>query len=59
MDYALINVASALGSVVGWLALSTSNYEGQGIALGAMGILAGIVFGFLATDPTRNGNLKT
>ena len=59
MDYALINVGSALGSIVGWLALSAFNYEGLGSALGAMGILAGIVFGFLAIDPTRAGNVKS
>lgn len=59
MDYALINVGSALGSVVGWLALSAFNYEGLGSALGAMGILAGIVLGFLAMDPTRAGNVKS
>jgi predicted MFS family arabinose efflux permease len=59
MDYALINVGSALGSVVGWLALSAFDYEGLGSALGAMGILAGIVFVFLAIDPTRAGNVKS
>jgi len=59
MDYALINVGSALGSVVGWLALSAFNYEGLGSALGSMGILAGIVFVFLAIDPTRAGNVKS
>jgi DHA1 family inner membrane transport protein len=59
IDYALINVGSALGSIVGWLVLSAFNYEGLGGVLGAMGILAGIVFGFLAIDPTRAGNVKS
>jgi hypothetical protein len=35
------------------LALLWFDYEGVGSVLGAMGILAALVFYFFATDPTR------
>ena len=51
---AVINVGSALGTMAGGLALLLLSYEGLGSVLGATGILAAIIFCFLAKDPTRS-----
>jgi predicted MFS family arabinose efflux permease len=54
IDTAVINVGSALGTMAGGLALLLLSYEGLGSVLGATGILAAIIFCFLAKDPTRS-----
>jgi len=54
MDTAVLNAGSAFGTVAGGLALIYPNYEGLGIALGAIGIAAAIVFSILAKDPTKS-----
>jgi len=52
VDTAAINLGSAVGTVVGGLALLSFDYEGLGIALGVMGVAAAVVFYFLTIDPT-------
>jgi len=54
IDTASINVGSALGTMAGGLALFYFDYEGLGSVLGAIGIVAAIVFGLLAKDPTKS-----
>jgi DHA1 family inner membrane transport protein len=56
IDTAAINLGSAFGTAFGGLALLSFGYEGLGIALGVMSVVAAVVFYFLTTDPTRNGN---
>jgi len=53
VDTAAINLGSALGTVVGGLALLSFDYEGLGMALGVMGVAAALVFHFLTIDPTQ------
>ena len=53
VDSAVVNLGSALGTVVGGLALLSFDYEGLGIVLGAMGVMSAFVFHFLTIDPTR------
>lgn len=53
VDSAAVNLGSAVGGAIGGLALLWFDYEGVGSVLGAMGILAALVFYFFATDPTR------
>jgi len=53
IDSAVINLGSALGTAVGGLALVSFDYEGLGIALGAMGVISAFVFHFLTIDTTR------
>jgi len=53
IDTAAINLGAAFGTTVGGLALLYFNYEGLGSTLGAMGIVAAVVFFFLAVDPTK------
>lgn len=52
IDTALINAGSAIGSTIGGLALLYLNYEGLGSVLGAVGIVAAVVFFLLTRDPT-------
>lgn len=54
IDTAVINIGSALGTVVGGVALLYLNYEGLGSILGAIGIVAAVVFSLLAKDPTKS-----
>jgi predicted MFS family arabinose efflux permease len=54
MDTAVINIGSALGTALGGLALLYFNYEGLGSVLGAIGIIAAVVFYLLAKDPTKS-----
>jgi len=54
IDSAALNLGSAIGTAVGGLVLLSFDYEGLGNALGAMGIVAAIIFHFLAIDPTKN-----
>jgi len=54
IDTASINVGSALGTMAGGLALFYFDYEGLGTVLGAIGIVAAIIFGLLAKDPTKS-----
>jgi predicted MFS family arabinose efflux permease len=53
IDTALLNVGSGLGSTVGGLALLFSGYQALGSALGAIGIIAALVFYQFAKDPTK------
>jgi len=53
INSAAMNLGSALGAALGGLALLLFDYEGLGSSLGAVGIVAAIVFHLLATDPTR------
>jgi MFS family permease len=53
VDSAAVNLGSAVGGAIGGLALLWFDYEGVGSVLGAMGVLAALVFYFFATDPTR------
>jgi predicted MFS family arabinose efflux permease len=53
IDTATINLGSAFGTALGGIALLSSGYEGLGIALGVMSVVAAVVFQVLATDPTR------
>lgn len=48
-------VGSTLGSSLGGLALLQFKYEGMGIILGVVGVVAALIFQFLAIDPTRPG----
>ena len=52
VDTAVINIGSALGTVVGGVALLYLNYEGLGSLLGAIGIVAAAVYFLLTKDPT-------
>ena len=54
IDTAVINIGSALGTMSGGLALLYLDYEGLGSVLGAIGIVAAIVFYLLAKDPTKS-----
>jgi len=56
IDTAAINLGSALGTALGGLALLSFDYEGLGIVLGVIGVVAAVVFQFLTTDPTRKRN---
>lgn len=53
INSAAISLGSALGAALGGLVLVLFDYEVLGSALGAMGIVAAIVFYLLAIDPTR------
>jgi predicted MFS family arabinose efflux permease len=53
IDSAVVNLGSALGTVVGGIALLFFDYEGLASALGAMAIVAAIVVSLLAIDPTK------
>jgi len=53
IDSAVVNLGSALGTVVGGVALLFFDYEGLASALGAMAIAAAIVVSLLAIDPTK------
>jgi DHA1 family inner membrane transport protein len=53
VDTAAINIGSGFGTVAGGLALLYLNYEGLGSVLGAIGIIAAMIFGLLAIDPTK------
>jgi len=53
VDTAAISLGSALGTVVGGLALLSFDYEGLGVTLGVMGVAAAVVFYFLTIDPTH------
>jgi len=50
---AAINLGSALGTAFGGLAHILFGYEVLGLTLGALGVVAAIVFQILAIDPTR------
>jgi predicted MFS family arabinose efflux permease len=56
IDTATINMGSAFGTALGGLALLSFGYEGLGIALGIMGVVAAVVFYLLTTDPTSKRN---
>jgi AAHS family 4-hydroxybenzoate transporter-like MFS transporter len=56
IDTAALNLGSAFGTALGGLALLSFGYEGLGIVLGAMGVVAAVVFYFLTTDPIRKRN---
>jgi DHA1 family inner membrane transport protein len=53
IDTATINLGSAFGTALGGLTLLSFDYEGLGIALGVMSVIAAVIFQVLATDPTR------
>jgi predicted MFS family arabinose efflux permease len=53
IDTAVLNIGSAFGSIIGGLVLLYSDYAGLGSILGAMGILAAIVYYLLTKDPTK------
>jgi predicted MFS family arabinose efflux permease len=53
IDSAVVNLGSALGTVVGGIALLFFDYEGLASALGAMAIVVAIVVSILAIDPTK------
>jgi len=53
IDAAAINMGYAIGAAVGGKAHDLYNYEGAGSILGAMGIVATIVFYLLTIDPAR------
>src|SRR4030042_892936 len=53
IDSAVVNLGSALGTVVGGIALLFFDYEGLASALGVMAIVAAIVVSLLAMDPTE------
>ena len=53
IDAAAVNLGSAFGTIIGGLALITFDYEGLGLTLGTMGIIAALVFTLFAKDPTR------
>jgi len=51
LSTASLNLGSALGTVIGGLALSSFGYEGLGTTLGAIGIVAAFVFLLFAREP--------
>jgi len=53
INSAAMNLGSALGAALGGLTLVLFDYEVLGLALGAMGVVAAVVFQTLAIDPTR------
>jgi len=53
LDTAAINLGSAFGTIIGALALITFDYEGLGLTLGTLGIIAALVFTLFAKDPTK------
>lgn len=52
IDTAVINIGSASGSALGGMALLYSGYGGLEVVLGALGIVAALVFHLFARDPT-------
>ncbi len=52
-NHATVAMADALGSGIGGLAILMLGYGAMAAILGAMGIVAAIVFHFLAIDPTK------
>jgi len=52
MNSAAWNIGNALGAGIGGLALLWFDYEGLGLTLGAMGIVAALVYHFLVIDPS-------
>jgi len=53
INSAAMNLGSALGAALGGLTLILFDYEVLGLSLGAMGVVAAIVFQTLAIDPTK------
>jgi len=53
INSAVMNLGPAIGAALGGLTLVLFDYEVLGLTLGAMGIVAAIVFQTLAIDPTR------
>lgn len=54
VDTAALNIGSGFGTMAGGLALLYLDYEGLGSVLGAIGIIAALIFGLLAIDPTKS-----
>jgi predicted MFS family arabinose efflux permease len=52
-SFSAVNFGSAFGTAVGGMVLLSFDYEGLGVVLGVMGIVAALVFFFFARDPTR------
>jgi len=53
INSAAISLGGALGAAVGGLALDLFSYDAVGLILGAMGLVAAVVFYFLTMDPSR------
>jgi len=58
IDTAALNFGSAVGTVVGGLALLLFGYEGLGIILGALCIVGAIIWGLFAIDPTMTSEVS-
>ena len=52
------SLGSTLGAAIGGLALDLYGYDVLGTILGASGVVAAIIFYFLAIDPTRTQRLR-
>jgi predicted MFS family arabinose efflux permease len=53
INSAALNMGSAVGAAIGGLVLVLFDYEALGLTLGALGVVAAIVFHLLTVDPTR------
>lgn len=53
INSAALNLGSAVGAAIGGLVLVLFDYEALGLTLGALGVVAAIVFHLLTVDPMR------
>lgn len=54
LNSAAANMGAALGASVGGVALLLVDYEGVGLALGAMSLIAALIYYLVVRDPTSN-----
>jgi len=53
LNSAASSLGSSLGAGIGGLALLIYGYEGMAMALGALGVIAGLIYSFKTIDPTK------
>lgn len=58
LNSAVIALGNALGTMIGGLALLWWNFEGVGLTLGALSLVAALLYHFLVVDPTNEPHMK-
>jgi predicted MFS family arabinose efflux permease len=53
LNSAASSLGSSLGAGIGGLALLIYGYEGMAMALGVLGVIAGLIYRFKTIDPTK------